>query len=140
MNKPIPQPTLAYTADLEVFLSYVLWGCTILGIAGMIFGAATLYWSRMSGGDARTAPQMCGGGLFIAIATTAARAVLPPVPAEEATDLPSADIRICRSSPVIAVSVHRSGMNVTWQPMSPPCRRCAGLVSLCGSVSNRCRP
>ncbi|MDV6233485.1 hypothetical protein AB0362_19995 [Rhodococcus sp. NPDC079359] len=91
MNNPIPQPTPTSTADLEVFLSYVLWGCTALGIAGMIFGAATLYRSRMSGGDARTAPQICGGGLLVAIAATAVRALLLPVSTEETTDLPPAD-------------------------------------------------
>ncbi|WP_032407534.1 hypothetical protein [Rhodococcoides fascians] len=114
MNNPIPQPTLAYTADLEVFLSYVLWGCTILGIAGMIFGAATLYWSRMSGGDARTAPQMCGGGLFIAIAATAARAVLPPVPAEEATDLPSADQPAIPAPPTVDAA---PDVPIDWTPL-----------------------
>ncbi|OZD85299.1 hypothetical protein CH260_20350 [Rhodococcus sp. 05-2256-B2] len=91
MNNPIPQPTTPTIADLEVFLSYVLWGCTAVGIAGMIFGGATLYRSRMSGGDARTAPQICGGGFFVAIAATAVRALLLPVSTGEATDLPAAD-------------------------------------------------
>jgi hypothetical protein len=89
MNNPIPQPTPTST-DLAVFLSYVLWGCTAVGIAGMIYGAATLYRSRMSGNEARTAPQICAGGLFIAIAATAVRALLLPVSTGEATDLPAA--------------------------------------------------
>ncbi|MEU3475479.1 hypothetical protein [Rhodococcus sp. NPDC006774] len=89
MNNPIPQPTPTST-DLAVFLSYVLWGCTAVGIAGMIYGAATLYRSRMSGNEARTAPQICAGGLFIAIAATAVRALLLSVSTGEATDLPAA--------------------------------------------------
>jgi hypothetical protein len=89
MNNPIPQPTPTST-DLAVFLSYVLWGCTAVGIAGMIYGAATLYRSRMSGNEARTAPQICAGGLFIAIAAAAVRALLLPVSTGEATDLPAA--------------------------------------------------
>lgn len=89
MNNPIPQPTPTST-DLAVFLSYVLWGCTAVGIAGMIYGAATLYRSRMSGNEARTAPQICAGGLFIAIAAAALRALLLPVSTGEATDLPAA--------------------------------------------------
>jgi hypothetical protein len=113
MNNPIPQPTPTST-DLEVFLSYVLWGCAVLGIAGMIYGAATLYRSRMSGNEARTAPQMCGGGLFIAIAATAARAVLPPVPAEEATDLPSADQPAIPAPPTVDAA---PDVPIDWTPL-----------------------
>lgn len=92
MNNPIPPSTPTAIADLEVFLSYVLWGCTLFGIAGMIFGAATFYRARMSGGDASTAPQICGGGLIVAVASTAVRTVFPSVSTEEETDMPSADV------------------------------------------------
>ncbi|OZD55872.1 hypothetical protein CH266_00675 [Rhodococcus sp. 06-1474-1B] len=118
MNNPIPQPPLAYTADLEVFLSYVLWGCTALGIAGMIYGGATLYWSRMSGGEARTAPQMCGGGLLVAVAATAVRVVLLPVSTEEATDLPSADpLAIPAAAPAPPIVDAAPDVPMDWTPL-----------------------
>lgn len=99
MNNPIPQPTTPTTTDLAVFLSYVLWGCVAVGIAVMIYGAAMLYRSRMSGSEARTAPQLSAAGLFIAITATALRALLLPVSTEEAADLPAADPPVIPDAP-----------------------------------------
>ena len=65
----------------------------------MIYGGATLYRSRVSGSGARTAPQLCVGGLFIAIAATAVRALLLPVSSEEAADLPAADPPVIPDAP-----------------------------------------
>ncbi len=74
-----------------MLLSFLMWGCTTLGVLAMIGGGAKFFWSRMYGDDDRTALQMCGGGLVVAVAATAVRSILSPVSAEEATNLPPAD-------------------------------------------------
>lgn len=117
MNNPIPPSTPTATADLEVILSYVLWGCTLIGIAGMIFGAATFYRARMSGGDASTAPQICGGGLLIAVASTAVRTVLPSVSTEEATDMPSADQLAIPAPPAPPTVDAAPDVPMDWTPL-----------------------
>ncbi|MFY2787427.1 hypothetical protein [Rhodococcus sp. MALMAid1271] len=115
MNNPLPQTTPITTADFVMFLSHVMWGCTVLGIAGMIFGGVTLFRSRMTGGEARTAPQMCGGGLFVAVAATAVRAVLLPVSTEEAMDLPSAEQPVIADAPAPPTVVPDVPMD--WTPL-----------------------
>ncbi|KZF06236.1 MULTISPECIES: hypothetical protein [unclassified Rhodococcus (in: high G+C Gram-positive bacteria)] len=91
MNNPVPQTMPPASADIEVLLSFLMWGCTALGVLAMIGGGAKFFWSRMYGDDDRTALQMCGGGLVVAVAAAAVRSILLPVSAEEATNLPPAD-------------------------------------------------
>ena len=118
MNNPIPQPTPSSTADLEVFLSYVLWGCAVVGIAGMMFGAALLLWSRTSGVEPRTALQACGGGLFIAIAASLGNTVvLSQVSAEVATDLPSADQPVIPPAPAPSTVDAAPDVPMDWAPL-----------------------
>ncbi|MEV8236981.1 hypothetical protein AB0P23_17210 [Rhodococcus sp. NPDC077669] len=91
MNNPVPQTMPPASAEIEVLLSFLMWGCTALSVLAMIGGGAKFFWSRMYGDDDRTALQMCGGGLVVAVAATAVRSILSPVSAEEATNLPPAD-------------------------------------------------
>jgi hypothetical protein len=91
MNNPVLQTMPPASAEIEVLLSFLMWGCTALGVLAMIGGGAKFFWSRMYGDDDRTALQMCGGGLVVAVAAAAVRSILLPVSAEEATNLPPAD-------------------------------------------------
>ncbi|MDV8078043.1 hypothetical protein R4P47_15880 [Rhodococcus sp. IEGM 1370] len=117
MNNPIPQPTLAYTADLEMFLSYVLWGCTVLGLLGMAYGAAMVFRPQYPGGGVSKALPICGGGLLIAIAATAVRVVLLPVSTEEATDLPSADAPAIPAAPAPPTVDAAPDVPMDWTPL-----------------------
>jgi hypothetical protein len=91
MNNPVPQTMPPASAEIEVLLSFLMWGCTALGVLAMIGGGAKFFWSRMYGDDDRTALQMWGGGLVVAVAAAAVRSILLPVSAEEATNLPPAN-------------------------------------------------
>ncbi|OZE28354.1 hypothetical protein CH262_03285 [Rhodococcus sp. 05-2255-1e] len=100
-----------------VVLSYVLWGCTALGIAGTILGGAMLFWSRMSGSDAGKALQACVGGLGVAVAAGAVRAVLPAVSTDEATDVPAADPPTIPDAPTTPVVDAAPAAPTDWTPL-----------------------
>ncbi|CCQ18087.1 putative uncharacterized protein [Rhodococcus sp. AW25M09] len=99
-------------------LSFLMWGCTTLGVLAMIGGGAKFFWSRMYGDDDRTALQMCGGGLFLAVAATAVRAVLPPVSTEEAAaDLAPVDPPSIPAAPATPVVDAAPDVPMDWTPV-----------------------
>lgn len=115
MNNPVPQTMPPASAEIEMLLSFLMWGCTTLGVLAMIGGGAKFFWSRMYGDDDRTALQMCGGGLVVAVAATAVRSILSPVSAEEATDLPSAEQPVIVDAPAPPTVVPDVPMD--WTPL-----------------------
>ncbi|WP_032366043.1 hypothetical protein [Rhodococcoides fascians] len=100
MNNPVPESMPTTIANLDVLFSYLMWGCTVLGLLAMIGGGAKFSRSRMSGDDDKTGLQICGGGLLLAVAATVGRSVFPPVSVEGATDLPPADPPAVPDAPV----------------------------------------
>lgn len=115
MNNPVPQTMPPASAEIEMLLSFLMWGCTTLGVLAMIGGGAKFFWSRMYGDDDRTALQMCAGGLVVAVAATAVRSILSPVSAEEATDLPSAEQPVIVDAPAPPTVVPDVPMD--WTPL-----------------------
>ncbi|WP_155291247.1 hypothetical protein [Rhodococcoides fascians] len=118
MNNPVPQTMPPASAEIEMLLSFLMWGCTTLGVLAMIGGGAKFFWSRMYGDDDRTALQMCGGGLFLAVAATALRAVLPPVSTEEAAaDLAPVDPPSIPAAPATPVVDAAPDVPMDWTPV-----------------------
>ncbi|WP_042940246.1 hypothetical protein [Rhodococcus sp. AW25M09] len=118
MNNPVPQTMPPASAEIEMVLSFLMWGCTTLGVLAMIGGGAKFFWSRMYGDDDRTALQMCGGGLFLAVAATAVRAVLPPVSTEEAAaDLAPVDPPSIPAAPATPVVDAAPDVPMDWTPV-----------------------
>lgn len=91
MNTPLAQAITSpdvppLSAEILELLSYLMWGCAVLGVLGSMYGAAKMYVSRYPE-DVGSARLMTVGGFVIALAAIVVRiAVLPPTSAEEATD------------------------------------------------------
>ncbi|MGB6072713.1 MAG: hypothetical protein WBG53_19455 [Rhodococcus sp. (in: high G+C Gram-positive bacteria)] len=103
-----------------VVLSYLMWGCTLLGLLGMAYGAAMVFRPQYSGGGVSKALPICGGGLLFAIAATAVRVMLFPVSTEEATDLtdlPSADPPAIPAAPAPPTVDAAPDVPMDWTPL-----------------------
>ncbi|OZC42462.1 hypothetical protein CH286_25160 [Rhodococcus sp. WWJCD1] len=82
-------------------MSYLMWMSTALGVLAMMGGGAKFFWSRMYGADDRTALQMCGGGLVIAVAAMLIDTVLlSQISSEEASDVRLSDPPAVPDAPV----------------------------------------
>ena len=117
MNNPVPEPMPPMAADIEMLFSYLMWGCTVLGLLGMAYGAAMVFRPQYSGGGVSNALPICGGGLVIAIAATAVRMVFLPVSSEEATDLPSADPPAISAAPAPPMVDAAPEVPMDWTPL-----------------------
>lgn len=117
MNNPV-QPMPPASAEIEALLSFLMWGCTTLGVLAMIGSAATLLRSRMTGGDAGTALPMFRGGFAVALAATSIQIfVLPPVSGDEATGNPSTDPPAIAGTPVPPAADAAPDVPMDWTPL-----------------------